>query len=108
VAHGFLTLCPHRTLQVSQLLTACMFQQYSGPVLEVLSLQPQDSYCFDFAAPPEAYPVSCMHVSACAGGWLRVLLVVRQLWRMRALGALRLCLQHTSPVIEMLDCASLL
>ena len=51
-------------MQVSQLLASRNFQRHSGPVLESLSLQPDNGTCFNFDASPEAYPVrpsSCLH-----------------------------------------------
>ena len=50
-------------MQVSQLLASRNFQRHSGPVLESLSLQPDNETCFNFDASPEAYPVrpsSCL------------------------------------------------
>lgn len=48
-----------QTVQVSDLIAAKQFQKHSGPVLETLSLRHYGHDCFDFAAPPEAYPVRC-------------------------------------------------
>lgn len=52
---------PLPSQQVSQLLAAPKFQEHSGEVLESLSIEEDANQCFEFAAPPEAYPVSCLH-----------------------------------------------
>jgi hypothetical protein len=54
-------------LQISHLLTASSFQRYSGPVLESLTMQEWGYSGFDFAAPPEIYPVSCISRAAPSG-----------------------------------------
>ena len=46
--------------QVSKLLAEQNFQEHSGLVLESLSLE---RCCFQFANPPEAYPVRRLHLS---------------------------------------------
>lgn len=57
-AWSVISYCCH-TVQVSDLIAAKQFQTHSGPVLETLSLQNYGYDCFDFAAPPAAYPVRC-------------------------------------------------
>jgi hypothetical protein len=47
--------------QVSRLLATPKFQEHSGVVLDSLSTEEDANQCFEFAAPPEAYPVSCPH-----------------------------------------------
>jgi hypothetical protein len=47
--------------QVSQLLATPNFQEHSGEMLDSLSMEDEANHCFDCAALPEAYPVSCPH-----------------------------------------------
>jgi hypothetical protein len=65
--------CCHTVLQVSDLIAAKRFQAHSGPVLETLSIQNYGYDCFDFAAPPAAYPVRC---DSCQLATVGLLLVV--------------------------------
>ena len=52
-------------VQVSELLAASSFQRYSGPMLLNVSCHTEGKSCFDFAAPPSAYPVRCVSPVVC-------------------------------------------